>query len=112
MLEVIVLIIIHDKYIQTISIDEIFQQKFIILLLAKFKAYHFNFASCQKSTHEAICSSPCISIYMCACKQNLIHNKNNQKIMSEKFPDVFTWIQNIPQITKWNTTSLSFCICH
>ncbi|KAG7539146.1 hypothetical protein ISN44_As13g028170 [Arabidopsis suecica] len=33
-------------------------------------------------------------------------------MMSEKkFPDVFTWIQNIPQITKWRTTSLSFCIC-
>lgn len=31
--------------------------------------------------------------------------------MSEKFPDVFTWIQNIPQVTKWRTTSLSFCIC-
>ncbi|EOA14872.1 hypothetical protein CARUB_v10028198mg [Capsella rubella] len=31
--------------------------------------------------------------------------------MFEKFPDVFTWIQNIPQITKWRTTSLSFCIC-
>lgn len=32
-------------------------------------------------------------------------------MMSEKFPDVFTWIQNIPQITKWRTSSLSFCIC-
>ncbi|CAN8264422.1 unnamed protein product [Cochlearia groenlandica] len=30
---------------------------------------------------------------------------------SEKLPDVFTWIQNIPQITNWHTTSLSFCIC-
>ncbi|KAG7607228.1 hypothetical protein AtNW77_Chr5g0150931 [Arabidopsis thaliana] len=32
-------------------------------------------------------------------------------MMSEKFPDVFTWIQSIPQITKWRTTSLPFCIC-
>ncbi|KAL1204076.1 hypothetical protein V5N11_011917 [Cardamine amara subsp. amara] len=31
--------------------------------------------------------------------------------MSEKFPDVFTWIQNIPQITKWRTSSFCFCIC-
>ncbi|KFK28103.1 hypothetical protein AALP_AA8G472900 [Arabis alpina] len=32
-------------------------------------------------------------------------------MMSEKFPDAFTWIQNIPQITTWHTTSFPFCIC-
>ncbi|XP_010520952.1 PREDICTED: uncharacterized protein LOC104799957 [Tarenaya hassleriana] len=29
---------------------------------------------------------------------------------SEQFPDVFTWVQNIPQITKWSSTSVSFRI--
>lgn len=50
-------------------------------------------------------------IYAYACKQNTKHNNMREKMMSEKFPDVFTWIQNIPQVTTWNSPSFSFCIC-
>ncbi|KAM6583094.1 hypothetical protein CsatB_010096 [Cannabis sativa] len=46
----------------------------------------------------------------CFKTQALLPRKNRDMAVASAFPDVFSWIQNLPPVNQWRTTCISLCL--